>query len=78
MYRPGSARAGAGRAAAPSRQPASGAAPPGGAAVKSKRMSLSDFEQLETISKGSFGVVFKAVRKGESLKQSSGQKRALG
>ena len=65
MYRPSSGRVGAG-----SRQPAVAHARPQPAAAQQqqqggtiKRMSLSDFEKLQTIAKGSFGVVYKATRK---------------
>ena len=44
--------------ASPARSPA-----PGSAAAPVKRMALSDFEKLVTIAKGSFGTVYKAIRK---------------
>lgn len=64
MYRQSSGRVGAGArqsAAAPSKPQAATSQQQQGGAVK--RMSLTDFEKLVTIAKGSFGVVYKATRK---------------
>ena len=67
MYRTSSSNVGSGvrmlsqsqrGGASPARSPA-----PGSAAAPVKRMALSDFEKLVTIAKGSFGTVYKAVRK---------------
>ena len=67
MYRTSSSNVGSGvrmlsqsqrGEASPARSPA-----PGSAAAPVKRMALSDFEKLVTIAKGSFGTVYKAIRK---------------
>lgn len=64
MYRQSSGRVGAGArqsAAAPSKPQAAISQQQQGGAVK--RTTLTDFEKLVTIAKGSFGVVYKATRK---------------
>jgi len=67
MYRTSSSNVGSGvrmlsqsqrGEASPARSPS-----PGAAAAPVTRMALSDFEKLVTIAKGSFGTVYKAVRK---------------
>ena len=64
MYRSSSSNIGSGirmMASQSNQARASPPAAPGSGGVK--RMALADFEKLVTIAKGSFGVVYKAVRK---------------